>query len=130
MLTAATLGPKSFRRVEVDGGHWPRPLAPPSGCSADADVDKAVAGSVGGPDKGCWFLAEPREGYEVGTDATAEVLAGAVTGLRPLVLLQGIWVRAVSMADPIEYMSKMAATDADNLEQQRKALVLRQSLRK
>ena len=121
-----------FTTSEGGRGHWPRPrpLAtrprPPSGCSADADVDRPVAGSVGGPDKGCWFLAEPREGYEVGTDVTTDVLAGAVTGLRPLVLLQGIWVHAVSMADTIEYMSKTAAADAENLEQQRMALVLRQ----
>ena len=91
----------------------PRRRVPPSGDSGDVDVDEAVISSVGGPDKGCWFLAEPCERYEVGTDGTADVLGGSATGLHALVLLQGIWVRAENMTDVIEYVSKMAAADAE-----------------
>ena len=91
----------------------PRRRVPPSGDSGDADVDEAVIGSVSGPDNGCRFLAEPCERYEVGTDVTVDVLGGSVTGLHALVLLQGIWVRAESMTDVIEYVSEMAAADAE-----------------
>ena len=117
--------------AEIALAHCAAPPAPPEFPPPEAptwDFRRSRQGcSVGDLDQGCWFLAEPCEGYEVGTDVTADVLAGAVTGLRPLVLLQGIWVRAESMLDPIEYMAKMAEADAEILEQQRKALALRQS---
>ena len=118
----------------------PRRRGPPGSDSAGADVADAAVGSVGGPDKACWFLAELCEGYEVGTDVppsyqsvsriTAHVLGVTVTGLHVLVLLKGICVRAESMADLIEYVSKMAAADAEILEQQRKAFEFRHSKKK
>ena len=57
---------------------------------------------------------------------TVDVLGGSVTGLHAVVLLQGIWVRAESVTDVIEYVSKMAAADVDILEQERTVLVFRQ----
>ena len=108
----------------------PRRRVPPGGDSADADVAEAAVGSVGGPDNACWFLAELCEGYEAGTDVTAHVLGVTATGLHVLVLLKGICVRAESMADLIEYVSKMAVANAEILEQQRKALAFRQSNKK
>ena len=113
---------RSGRRQSAE----PLMRVPPSGDSGDADVDEAVISSVGGPDNGCWFLAEPCERYEVGTDVTVDVLGGWVTGLHAVVLLQGIWVRAESVTDVIKYVSKIAAADVDILEQERTVLVFRQ----
>ena len=75
----------------------PRRRVPPGGDSGDAEEAEAAIVPVGGPDKAGWFLAEPCEGYDVGTDVTAHVLGGTVTGLHALVLLQGICVRAECM---------------------------------
>ena len=116
--------------AEIALAHCAAPPAPPEFPPPEAptwDFRRSRQGcSVGDLDQGCWFLAEPCEGYEVGTDVppsyqsvsriTAHVLGFTVTGLHVLVLLKGICVRAESMADLIEYVSKMAVADVEILE--------------